>query len=237
MAVSITERIPRESTTYGGLIDAIGGVATVVLAIVGLAGTRPDIMVAIATIVFGVALLIEGGAILSDYSRIMFPPEGGAGSIEQFGASSLSSVFLAGAAGIVLGVLALLGIQAHILSAAAAVVFGCALMLSANSVRNLQMLKRANVAAGQTETSGGEILAQEMASGTVGMQTLVGVSAIVLGVLALAGNNPAVLTLVALLILGAALIMTGSTLSWTMLSFMARPSTQERASPTRSAER
>jgi len=72
-----------------------------------------------------------------------------------------------------------------------------------------------------------------MAFGSAGTQALAGLAAIVLGVLALAGNNAAVLTLVALLALGGTLILTGSTLSATVLSFM-RPVTSESAG-TRSA--
>jgi hypothetical protein len=54
--------------------DAIGGVATAVLAIIGLSGAHAEMMTAIATIVFGAALLIEGGTMLSEYAHIIFPP-------------------------------------------------------------------------------------------------------------------------------------------------------------------
>lgn len=223
MTLSFAESVSRESTAYGGFMDAVGGIAAVVLAVIGLAGVRPELMVGIATIVFGVALLIEGGAILSDYARIIFPASGPIGSVEQFGGSSVASVFLAGASGIVLGVLSLLGIQTHNLTAAAIIVFGGGLILSANSVRSLYLLKCAAApASGQTSTSGGELVANEMASGTAGVQMLVGVAAVVLGILAVTGMNPVALTLTALLILGSALILTGSTLSWTVLSFMRR---------------
>jgi hypothetical protein len=60
-----------------------------------------------------------------------------------------------------------------------------------------------------------------MASGSAGIQSLAGLGAIVLGVLAVAGStNDVVLNLVALLALGATLVLTGSTLSTTVLSFM-----------------
>jgi energy-coupling factor transporter transmembrane protein EcfT len=145
---SYTRTEVQEAAAYGGFADALGGVATIVLAVVGLAGFRPEIMVAIATIVFGAALLIEGGAILSEYAQIILP--GGT-------------------------------------------------------------------------VSGSVIIANEMASGSSGMQLLAGLAAIVLGTLALAGAVPIVLTLAALLALGATLILTGSSLSATVLSLM-RPS-------------
>src|SRR5215831_16884686 len=92
-----------EVTTYSGLVDAFGGIATVVLAIIGLSGVNPEALMSIGTIVFGAALLILGGAILSEYTQMavseaMAPSSGG----------SVSVLFLVGVAGMVLGVLALL---------------------------------------------------------------------------------------------------------------------------------
>ena len=224
-----TETFIGESAAYGGFVDAIGGIATVALAIVGLAHTAPEMMVSIATIIFGAALLIQGGAMLSEYANIIFPAGTAVTSTAQFGGGSLSAVFLAGAAGIVLGILALLGINPSTLTSAAIIAFGAALVLSSNSVWHLHQLKRASLtapAAGQASTSGREILANEMAFGSAGVQALAGLAAIVLGILALAGGNAVVLDLVALLALGGTLILTGSTLSATVLSFM-RPATTE----------
>ena len=116
--MSITRDIASHdnAVAYGGLIDAIGGVATIVLVICGLVGIAPPMMVAIATIVFGVALLIQGGAMLSEYTQVVFPGGVRTSSVEQMGGNSLALVFLVGAAGIVLGVLSLLGISAAVLT-------------------------------------------------------------------------------------------------------------------------
>ncbi len=237
MSITRTETFMEDTAAYGGFADAVGGIATVVLAVVGLAHTVPETMVSIATIVFGAALLIQGGTLLSEYARMIFPASAaGSSSAAQFGGSSLLAIFLAGAAGIVLGILALLGISPPILTSAAIIAFGTALVLSSNSVWQLHHLKRTSLAAAeQSSGSGSEILANEMAFGSGGMQALAGLSAIVLGILALAGNNTLVLGLVALLVLGATLILTGSTLSATVLSFM-RPLTAE-PSGTHSAAR
>lgn len=223
MSMTFREATSHENAiVYGGLVDAIGGVATIVLAVCGLAGVNPPLMVAIATIIFGAALLIQGGTMLSEYAQIIFPPGAATSSIDQFGGGSLSAVFLVGAAGIVLGVLALLGINSAVLTPVAAIAFGTALVLSSNAVWHLYVLKHAAVKAElQTQLAGSEILASEMASGSAGIQALAGLSAIVLGVLAVAGaSNDLVLNLVALLALGSTLVLTGSTLSTTVLSFM-----------------
>lgn len=214
------------AVAYGGLIDAIGGVATVVLAILGLVGIAPPMMVAIATIVFGVALLIQGGATLSEYAQIAFPASVRSSMAEQFGGNSLALVFLVGAAGIVLGILALLGIQSGILPPVAVIAYGTALLLSSNAVWRLYQMRRMaaqlqTAAAGQSYQFGSEMLASEMASGSAGIQALAGLGAIVLGILALAGDaNDLILNLSALLALGATLILTGSSLSATVLGFM-----------------
>ena len=229
MSMTHTETLIGESAAYGGFVDAVGGIVTIVLAVVGLAHTAPEMMIAIATVVFGAALLIEGGTLLSEYARIIFPPGTAVSTAGQFGGGSLSAVFLAGAGGIILGILALLGINPGVLTSAAIIAFGTALMLSSNSVSSLHQLKRASLTtAEKSSTSASEILANEMALGTAGMQALAGLAAVVLGILALAGGNAVILALAALLVLGATLILTGTTLSATVLSFM-RPITSEPA--------
>ncbi|QGM45797.1 hypothetical protein [Methylocystis heyeri] len=228
------EAVYRESAAYGGLVDAVGGVATIVLAVVGLVGIHAPLMTAIATIVFGIALLIQGGTMLSEYASIIFPAGVRAIPIDQFGGSSLTSVFLVGATGIVLGVLALLGINAGVLLPVAVIAFGTALVLSSNAVWHLYVLRRASVRADSTiqqssvtaspaeaREAGGELLASEMASGSAGIQALAGLAAVVLGIIAVAGS-PADLTLnlCALLALGATLILTGGSLSATVMGLM-----------------
>ncbi len=220
MSIMSRQATYRESVAYGGLIDAIGGIATIVLAVIGLARVHEPLMVAIATVVFGVALLIQGGTMLSEFAQVIFPPESKVGDVDQFGGASLSVVFMGGAAGIVLGVLALLGINATVLTPIAAIVFGTVLVLSSNAVWQLYMLRRAIKSEGQPQYAGAELLASEIASGSAGIQALAGLVAIVLGVLAVAGEANLTLNLVALLALGATTVMTGGGLTATVLSFM-----------------
>src|SRR5262249_38966606 len=95
-----------EASAYGGFVDALGGIATIVLAIIALSGTKADILLPIATIVFGAALLIPGGAMLSEFAQTEATAEASAG----VSGGGLAGLFLVGVAGIVLGVLALLGV-------------------------------------------------------------------------------------------------------------------------------
>lgn len=219
MSLAQSHSLIGETAAYGGLVDAAGGIVTIVLAIVGLTGTAPQMMVSIATIVFGAALLIQAGTMLSEYAQMITPSMATSG---QSGGGSLSALFLAGAAGIVLGILSVLGIDPPVLTSAAIIAFGAALVLSSNSMWHIYRAKRASLtAAEQTASSASEILANDMAFGSAGMQALAGVAAAVLGIIALAGGgNAAVLPLVALLALGGTLILTGSTLSTAIMGFM-----------------
>jgi hypothetical protein len=216
-----SENTFQEAATYGGLVDAIGGVATVVLAIIALSGVGQLMLAAVATIIFGAALLIQGGTMLTEYTKLIFPPGAIDPAEEVVGGGGLSALFLVGAAGIVLGVLSLLGISSQTLTAAAVIAFGGALLLSSSSVWHLYRAKQAShqISAGRT-LSGGEILAGEMASSSAALQCLAGLAAIVLGILAVTGTNPNVLMLVGLLVLGATVLLTGSTLSGAVMSFM-----------------
>ena len=62
----------------------------------------------ISTVVFGAALLIQAGAMLSEFAQMEVTAEANVAS----SGGGLSALFLVGAAGIVLGVLALLGVYA-----------------------------------------------------------------------------------------------------------------------------
>jgi hypothetical protein len=228
--ISFRETFTREkSAAYGGFADAIGGIATVVLAVIGLAGTRPQLMVDIATIIFGAAMLVQGGALLSEYAGMTFPSGTRATSVDHVGGSSLSSVFLVGGAGIVLGILALLGIHSEPLTSIALIAFGTALVLSSRAVWHLYMFKHAAMMTGDEEAMpGSEMLASEMASGSAGIQALTGLAAVVLGILALAGTgiDSVILILVALLALGATIVLTGSTLGGTVMRFIKQETPQ-----------
>jgi len=204
-----------DAASYGGFVDALGGIAAIVLAIIGLSGVRPEILVSIGTVVFGAALLIQGGAMLTEYAQIEMMPEA---NVSASG-GGLSSLFLVGVAGIVLGVLALLGVHAAILTSIAAIAFGAALLISSSAVWQL-LTSRSIATRFEARAPILRVVASEVAAGSVGVQAMAGLGVIVLGILAVSGIFTASLTLVALLVAGAAIVLTGSTLSGTMIGFM-----------------
>lgn len=218
MTMTMSETVSRE-VAYGWFADVLGGVAAAVLAIVGLAGVHSEMMVAIATMIFGAALLIESGTMLSEYGHVVFPSGQTATVTHEFTGGSLSAVFTGGVAGIVLGIFALIGIHPTALTAIAVIVFGSALVFSSNALWHLHTLRHAMRSAGSWR-SGSEVLAAEMTYGSTGMQALSGLAAIVLGILALIVTGSGVLTLTALLVLGTTIVLTGSAASEAVLSLM-----------------
>lgn len=177
------EHAPAHETAFkwaagGSMMEAIGAIATMALAIVGLAGVLVPTMSAIATIVVGAAFLLEGGS----FGAAQFSSR--ATEFES-ASSSVGATFLGGVAGIVLGILALLGISAQTLLSVALIVYGATFLLSGMAQ------------AGSFAT-------------TAGGNTLVGLGAAVLGILAVVGLSPTVLVLVGLLALGAGALFSGS---------------------------
>ncbi len=165
-----------------------------------------DFLLAIATVVFGAALLIEGTSVVTEYVMAASPGAFG------MAAGELAAVFLAGLTGIILGVLSLLGIHSEILASAAIITFGLALLLNSSSMLNLYTGK---ARAGSEFIIGGAV-------GTAATQALAGIAALVLGILAIAGNQSLALDLVALLVLGAALLVTGNGLNSAAINMFSR---------------
>jgi hypothetical protein len=217
MSITVGQSTFPERARQGGLIDDVGGVTTVILAIFGLIGLNAPVMAVIATIVFGIALLIQGNGMMSAYARFSVLL-GGKSSINGFAASSRSAIILLGAGGIALGVLSLLDFNAAVLTPIASLLFGSALILSSVSAWHLNVIRRASAIA---EESSRDVLANQMAFDSAGIQIFGGFAAIVLGILAASGaRNDLTFNLVALLILGSALLLKGGSLNAILLSFM-----------------
>src|SRR5690349_17638365 len=110
-----------ETAAYGGLADAVGVIATVVLAIIALAGLEPEVLLGVTTVVFGAALLIQAGTLLTEYAAVAFPSGAAvtAAGVDSFAGDGLAFLFMVGAGRVVLGILALIGIAPLVLTSAA----------------------------------------------------------------------------------------------------------------------
>jgi hypothetical protein len=125
-----------------------------------------------------------------------------------------------GAAILVLGILGLIGVAPAILAPVAVIVAGALLLVSAPVMMQLVEIRR--VLEGTAEPA--QSLLRASASGVSGMQILAGLAAIVLGILDLTGATigAGALTLVALLILGAALTFNGTALTGSVYKIFSR---------------
>jgi hypothetical protein len=216
MSTMIQRSTYRERAAFG-LIDDIGGVATVLLAVFGLAGLYAPILAAIATILFGVALLVQGRALLAQYTQASVEVAAKTPFIDSAAAVRFA-VILLGAGGAALGVLALLDVNSAVLTPIASIIFGAGLVLSSASAWHLNAIRRASATG---EASARDMLANQLALDSFGVQTFAGLTAMILGVLATLGvTYDLTFNLVALLILGSALILKGSSLNAILLSFM-----------------
>src|SRR5262249_45281906 len=128
----------------------------------------------------------------------------------------MGAEIIGGAAGVVLGILALVGLAPAVVLPIAVIVFGASLLLGSGATADLSTLS-----VGPRHERFAQVARQATVAAS-GVQALIGVSAIVLGILALVGLDPLALTLVALLVLGAGVLLSGSAVSTRMAALMRR---------------
>jgi hypothetical protein len=187
----------------GSFVQTIAGAAAVILAILGLAGLQNTYLLAIVTIIVGVALLDEGCTLLARCAKILCEAKETCYPVQISG--GLGSELLAGGVGVVLGLLALLGVAAQILVPAAIIVFGTALAWS--SCLRARLCCVECVATGKSEAF--HLIARQATLAAAGAQVLIGMAAVILGILGVLGTNATVLSMVALLVLGFAVLLSG----------------------------
>ena len=202
MAISESERtrLARENEaaemalSVGAMPAAL---ALVILGILALAKIYPLLLISIAVIVAGVLLVIDSAALTQQIATAL---SGRAGDNLDAGElpAALNAGVLGGITGIVLGILATLGVAPEILIAVAAIVFGTAVLFdfaARSQAHALRMMTRET-----TEQSAKLALAAASSTGTAAL--FAGVALITLGILTLAGIGGEVLIAVAFLGLG-----------------------------------
>jgi hypothetical protein len=201
----------------GSILEALCGAGAVVLAILGLAGLMPGYLTAIAVIVFGVALVAQGGAVASRVQQLVRETAPTEWDTRAELGGGMGAELLGGAAGVVLGILALIGVGGPVLLPIAVIVFGGALLLGSATSADLGHMGGTSLAHERFAHA-----TRQASAAAAGTQALAGIGAIVLGILALVGLDPMVLSLVALLVLGAAVILSGSAITSRMSTLMRR---------------
>jgi len=187
----------------GSTTEALGGAAAIVLAILGLIGILPNVLGSIAIIAVGAALLIAGGAIAASFTRAV-EANAAPGMTRHSVVRGMGGEAMMGVAGIVLGILALIGVATPVLMSISAIVLGAGLLMAGGAMARLESITR-------SET--GSAAVHDTVYAATGTEVLVGVGAIVLGILGLAHHDPVTLSLVAMLAIGASVLLSGSALA------------------------
>jgi len=204
-----TAGMATDTEPVGLLTEGAAGIAAIVLSIIALAGVSSPALASITAIVIGVGLMVQAFNTAAEGLRL--PQVGG---VAEFGGEVMVDC-LGGGAGVVLGVLALIGLSSAYLLAAALIVFGGALLLSgALSMRTRVM------ATGPS----GQLISIPGFAATGSVELLMGMAAIVLGILALVlgGTHTAILLLVGFITVGAALLIVSATFGAALMRVFAR---------------
>lgn len=204
-----TENVPGRETsmaiTGGSSLELVGGAGAVVLAILALAGFLPLLLTSIACIAIGGALVAHGVSVAARWND----------TISRFGSSvertqvagGLGSEVLGGCAGIALGILAIVGVLPIELLSIAAIVLGGSVLFAAPAEPPIARF------ASDYDRRVGRMTFQAVEA-TTGTMALAGVGAAVLGILALLRVGPPLtLSVVAMLALGGALLLSGGALT------------------------
>ncbi len=208
------DRTTREVAVGGSMIEAVGGAGAVVLAILGLAGVAPFLLAAIATIAVGTALLFEGGTIAS---RVLRDTDFGSAHVDPELTGGLSAEGIAGLAGIVLGILALIRVGGGgALLNVSPIVIGAGMLFGTGAALRISSARASNLTGGVADRSAS--ITHDALSAAAGAHALVGIGAVVLGILALIGEAPLTLVLVSMLALGAVVLLSGSAIGVRMFA-------------------
>jgi hypothetical protein len=214
---------PAGFASGGSLFYAACGLATIVLAVIGLIGYWHSYawqLASIASIVLGVGLAIESW-LIGVRSSVFSPALRGVESVA--GGEGTGAEFAGGVAGIVLGIMALLNWSSLTLIAVAAIVLGVAMLLGGGSAARLHWM------ATERSFAGHELhrpLVRDLITSATSGQMFVGCAALVLGIIAVVMDGTMsmeslVVSLVAYLCLGCAALFTGATI-FSKMSHQAR---------------
>jgi hypothetical protein len=209
-------RLPAEIAGGGSVAESVAGAGAIILSVLGLVGMFSKLFAAIATLAIGGAFLLGAGATAVELSRLL------SGDTRRWVRGEIASgatvEFFVGAAGIILGILALLGRLPYALMPVATIIYGAGLLLSSGATAKLNSC----LVHGNGEHERAERIAGDVLYGAAGADVLIGLGGIVLGILGLAGFVPLTLSLVAMIAFGAGILMSGGAVAGRLFAVLAR---------------
>jgi hypothetical protein len=191
----------------GSVIGVVAGALAVILAIIGLSGVHSLGMVAVSVIVVGLALLVESGIMGAEYTHLL--AHVGKDDITRMEVTAgLGMEGVAGVVAVIFGVLALSGVNPNAMIAIGTLLLGAGVMFTSglhDRIRTMRVSPR-------VEHDQMDRVTRELLGTATGAQVLVGLGAVILAILALVGFAPITLTLVAVLAIGASILIGGAML-------------------------
>ncbi len=212
-------RLSAKNVLGGTITESFASGAAIVLTLLGLGGVRPNLMLPIAVIIMGAAFLFEGVALSMRFSKLLSETSKDRLERAEFGVG-LTCEYLGGVTGVVLGILSLLGIAPMILVPVSAIVFGLAFILSSGVTYRLDGLE----IEGTEESTRFKKIAHEAVRTSAVLEYVLGVGAMVLGIIGLVGvyastaGFATMISLVSLLVIGVAGLVTGAAVTSKMIS-------------------
>lgn len=196
----------------GSFVEGLVAAGAVVLAIIALIGKYPLFLLPVAIIAVGFALLSEGMSITARFRDLVHEYTHDRFGIAELGVGTTAES-MAGIAAITLGILGLLQMNPMVLIPAAIITVGASLIFSAGANERLNALRVPAAERHPIVTA----ISRETVLAATGVQVLVGTGAVTLGVLALCGIYPIILSLIAVLAVASATLLSGSSLAGRML--------------------
>ncbi len=199
----------------GFATEGVAGIIGVILTILGLLKILPQLLLPIAAIILGVAFLLNGGAVASRFSKLLNETAKGRFETAEWSVG-LTAEFLGGIAAVILGILTLLRIDPVILMPVAAIISGVTLIFGSGITARLNHLQMPK----SEEYEAFREVARESMKVATGAEILLGLSAVVLGIIAVTGISWMTLTYVALLCVGVSNMTSGSAVAVKMMGMM-----------------
>ena len=192
----------------GSIIESIIGMGAVILTILGLLNIYPVIMLSISTILIGAALLIKGSSVASKMDSVIADePEMSKKAISQLN-TGVTAETIAGIAGIALGILAMAGMSPQMMLGAAAIVYGAGIIFGSGMDLRLNALNLMN----PVHSPRIKRVAEGAVTASADAEIFVGIAAVALGIMSIINIAPLILQLIAMLVVGSILFLTGLSL-------------------------
>ncbi len=207
------ERESARTVLTGSLAEGVVGGAVIVLALIGLSDIMPAMILPIAVIAMGAAFLLEGGTVSMRFSKLLHETSKDRFQEAELGVG-VTGELLGGMTGLILGILALVGLRPLVLSPVAVIAFGATLLFGSGVTARLNALE----VEGAGEFARYAKITKEAVTAAAGVELLLGLSAVILGIIALTGTHASTLSLVAILIVGISGFVNGAAITARMIN-------------------